>query len=53
MKAQLLIVIFVLFSFGKPSEILNAKGIWDKAKESIMTGSMYFNKNYFIFDLKD
>jgi hypothetical protein len=53
MKMPLTIVFLILFSFGKPAELLDSNGVWNKLAEFVDDGKMDFNKNYFIFDLKD
>ena len=53
MKIPLIIVLFMLFSFGKPSDLLDSNGVWNKMDEFINDGTMDFNQNYFIFDLKN
>lgn len=53
MKIPLIIVLFMLFSFGKPSDLIDSNGVWDKIAEFVNDAKMDFDKNFFILDLKD
>ena len=53
MKISLIIVFYLSLSFAKSSDLLDSKAIWKKVAEFKDNGIMDFDKNYFIFDLKD